>query len=143
MSFFPLNYFIIYKICPNFTLNFSFINIKLKNFIRPLLKPKVSKSLNKESYINLNVLAPNSLWRDKPITLLSCSTASTRSWFTRRLFFKLKKEGFSMSYDSQLSLVAIFLTVRIIWSYLFNIKTHSGSQAFFSCQSLIVRTAHF
>ena len=32
---------LIRKICPNFTLNFSFTNIKLKNFISPLLKPKI------------------------------------------------------------------------------------------------------
>ena len=36
---------LIRKICPNFTLNFSFTNIKLKNFISPLLKPKISKEL--------------------------------------------------------------------------------------------------
>ena len=36
---------LIRKICPNFTLNFSFTNIKLKNFISPLLKPKVNKEL--------------------------------------------------------------------------------------------------
>ena len=36
---------LIRKICPEFTLNFSFTNIKLKNFISPLLKPKISKEL--------------------------------------------------------------------------------------------------
>ena len=36
---------LIRKICPNFELNFSFTNIKLKNFVSPLLKPKISKEL--------------------------------------------------------------------------------------------------
>ena len=36
---------LIRKMCPNLTLNFSFTNIKLKNFISPLLKPKISKEL--------------------------------------------------------------------------------------------------
>ena len=36
---------LIHKICFNFMLNFSFTNIKLKNFISLLLKPQISKEL--------------------------------------------------------------------------------------------------
>ena len=36
---------LIRKTCPKFMINFSFTNIKLKNIVNPLLKPKVSKEL--------------------------------------------------------------------------------------------------
>lgn len=36
---------LIRKICPNFTHNLSFINIQLKNFISPPLRPRISEKL--------------------------------------------------------------------------------------------------